>query len=175
MVPNLRDGVTPAGSRLICPRSERRFSVPIWVRCNGHCPGWASNLCLRLLCTPCPSGCAARWSSLWTRASVVLSSPQCSSLSHAVVTCLPPRTLLRVWGCPWYLPLDPAGWGSSLLSEAPLCTLQPLAPSFRVVLAEVIGSLHCAPLTVGTIPGPPALHCLLSAGCLLCLENSPLG
>ena len=25
MVHNLRDGVTPAGSRLVCPRSERRF------------------------------------------------------------------------------------------------------------------------------------------------------
>ena len=41
--------------------------------------------------------------------------------------------------------------------------------------SEVIGSLHCAPLTVGPLPGPPALHCLLSAGCLLCLENSPSG
>ena len=26
---------------------------------------------------------------------------------------------------------------------------------------------------MGLLPGPPALHCLLSAGCLLCLENSP--
>ena len=53
MVHNLRDGVTPAGSRLVCPRSERRFHmffsflfglflrvvtalrdvVTIWVRC----------------------------------------------------------------------------------------------------------------------------------------------
>ena len=41
--------------------------------------------------------------------------------------------------------------------------------------SEVIGSLHCAPLIVGPLPGPPALHCLLSAGCLLCLENSPSG
>ena len=41
--------------------------------------------------------------------------------------------------------------------------------------SEVIGSLHCAPLTVGPLPGPPALHCLLSAGCLLCLENPPSG
>ena len=30
-------------------------------------------------------------------------------------------------------------------------------------------------MTVGPLPGPPALHCLLSAGCLLCLDNSPLG
>ena len=64
-VPNLRDGVTPAGSRIVCPRSERSFSVPIWVRCTDQFPGWTSNLCLRLLCAPCPSGCVARWSSLW--------------------------------------------------------------------------------------------------------------
>ena len=66
MVPNLRDGVTPAGSRLVCPRSERWFSVTIWVRCNGQFPGWASNLCLRLLFAPCLSGCVSRWSSLRT-------------------------------------------------------------------------------------------------------------
>ena len=124
MVPNLRDGVTPAGSRLFCPQSERRFSFPIWVRGHGQFPGWASNLCLRLLCVPCPSGCVSRWSSLWTRASVVLSSLQCSSLSYVMVSCSPPRPLLRVWGCSWCLTLDPAGWGSSLFRralQAPLC------------------------------------------------------
>ena len=35
-VPYLRDGVTPAGSRIVCPRSERRFSLSIWVRCTGQ-------------------------------------------------------------------------------------------------------------------------------------------
>ena len=45
---------------------------------------------------------------------VVLSSLQCSSLSHVMITCSPPRPLLRVWGCPWRLTLDPAGWGWSL-------------------------------------------------------------
>ena len=104
----------PYGSRLVCPRSERRFRVTIWVRCTGQFPGWASNPCLRLLCAPCPSGCVSRWSSLWTGASVVLSSLQCSSLSHVMVTCSPPRPLLRVWGCPWLLTLVPAGWGLSL-------------------------------------------------------------
>ena len=34
----------------------------------------------------------------------------------------------------------------------------------------VIGSLHCSSLTVGTIPGPPALHFLLFAGCLCAWE-----
>ena len=36
MVHTLRDGVTPAGSRLVCPRSERRFSVTVWVKCVGQ-------------------------------------------------------------------------------------------------------------------------------------------
>ena len=64
--------------------------------------------------------------------------------------------------------------------EAPLCALQPLAPSFRVALAEAAGLRRlldlsmCSP-TVGPLPGPPALHCLLSAGYLLCLETSPSG
>ena len=35
-VPYLRDGVTPAGSWIVCPRSERRFSLSIWVRCAGQ-------------------------------------------------------------------------------------------------------------------------------------------
>ena len=35
-VPYLRDGVTPAGSRIVCPRSERRFSLSIWVRYAGQ-------------------------------------------------------------------------------------------------------------------------------------------
>ena len=35
-VPYLRDGVTPAGSRFVCPRSTRRFSVPVWVRSTGQ-------------------------------------------------------------------------------------------------------------------------------------------
>ena len=35
-VPYLCDGVTPAGSRIVCPRSERRFVVPVWVWYTGH-------------------------------------------------------------------------------------------------------------------------------------------
>ena len=34
-VPYLRDGVTPAGSRIVCPRSERRFGLSIEVRYTG--------------------------------------------------------------------------------------------------------------------------------------------
>ena len=62
------------------------------------------------------------------------------------------------------------------------CALQPLAPSYRLVLTEaaglggVLGSLHCAPLSVGQLPGPPALLRLLSASCFFFgMEPSPLG
>ena len=79
--------VTHAGSWIVCPRSERRFRVPIWIRCTGQFPGWTSHLWLRRLCAPCPSGCVARWSSLCPWASVVLRSLQCSSLSQVRVTC----------------------------------------------------------------------------------------
>ena len=44
MVHTLRDGVTPAGSRLACPRSERRFGV------------FSLSLWAVSLCCPCPSG-----------------------------------------------------------------------------------------------------------------------
>ena len=44
MVHTLRDGVTPAGSRLVCPRSERRFSV------------FSLSLWAVSSCCPCPSG-----------------------------------------------------------------------------------------------------------------------
>ena len=39
----------------------------------------------------------------------------------------------------------------------------------------VLGSLLCSSLTVDTLPWPPALHLLLSAGCLLCLAIYPYG
>ena len=148
MVPNLRDGVTPAGSRLVCPRSERRFSVTFWVRCNGQSPGWASNLCLWILCTPCPAGCVSRWSSMWTCASVVLNSIRCSSLSHVMVTCSPPRPLLQVWGCPWRLALVPAGWGSSLcrrLLFAP-CSRWHLPSWWSSLRLRVFGGYWISPL-----------------------------
>ena len=38
MFHTLRSGVTPARSRLVCLRSERRFRVIIWFRCVGQFP-----------------------------------------------------------------------------------------------------------------------------------------
>ena len=59
-VPYLRDGVTPAGSRIVCPRSERRFSLPFgsgtlvssWLDLPPLSAG---------ICAPCPSGCVAKY------------------------------------------------------------------------------------------------------------------
>ena len=57
-VPYLRYGVTPAGSWIVCPRSERRFSLFIWVRYAGQflagppvsvC-GYLRSLSLRVCC-----------------------------------------------------------------------------------------------------------------------------
>ena len=64
MVHNLHDGVTPAGSRLVCPRSERRFHMlffPFWaVSSCCHCPSECGHhmgqvLVGSHLCTP--DGC----------------------------------------------------------------------------------------------------------------------
>ena len=66
-------------------------------------------------------------------------------------------------------------------SVAQLCALQLLVPSFRVYLSEAVGfggflgSLLCAPLAVGLLPGSPNRLCPLSADCLLGLEPFPSG
>ena len=50
----------------------------------------------------------------------------------------------------------------------------PGGPRCGCVSLGVIGSLHCSSLTVGMLPGPPALPFLLSAGCLFVLGNISL-
>ena len=48
-VPYLCDGVTPAGSRIVCPRSERRFSLSILVRYTGQFLAWPPTSVCRYL------------------------------------------------------------------------------------------------------------------------------
>ena len=168
-VPYLRDGVTPAGSRIVCPRSERRFSVPVWVRYAGQFmvgPHTSAR--------PVPQG-------------VLPGGPRCV---HELRLSLAPSSVLH---CPM-LGLSVAsttlamGLGLSLVpcptlcrlgfvprSVAQLCALFPGGPHCSCGSWEFLGSLHWAPLAVGPLPGPPALLCLLSAGCLLGLETSPSG
>ena len=137
-VPYLRDGVTPAGSRNICPRSERRFSVPFCVRYTGlFLVGPHTSVC-GVSARPVPQG-------------VLPGGPRCV---HELRLSL---ALSSVLHCPMVgfsvaSPTLATGLGLSLVpyshfcrlwfvprSVAQLCALQPLAPSFRVVLTEAAG------------------------------------
>ena len=137
-VPYLRVGVTPAGSRIVCPRSERRFSLPIWVRYTGQfLVGPHTSVC-GISARPVPQG-------------VLPSGPRCV---HALRLSL---ALSSVLHCPMLgssvaSPTLAKGLGLSLVpyptfcrlglvprSVARLCALQPLVPSFRVVLTEAAG------------------------------------
>ena len=171
-VPYLRDGVTPAGSRIVCPRSERRFSVPVWVRYPGQ-----------FMVGPHASVCCV--SARPVLQGVLPGGPRCV---RELRLSLAPSSVLH---CPMLgfsvaSTTLAAGLGLSWVPCSPFCQLgfcapQPLAPSYRVVLTvaaglgRVLGSFPCAPLAVGPLPGPPALLCLLSAGCFLGLEPSPSG
>ena len=145
-VPNLCDGVTPAGSRIVCPRSERRFSVPIWIRCTGQFPGWTSHLCLRLLCA-CPSGCVAGCPlcvhelRLYLALSSVL---HCPKLGLRVAS----TTLATGLGLSLVPYPRSCRMGLEPRSEAPICALQLLAPSFQVVLAESAGLRRLLDLSI---------------------------
>ena len=137
-VPYLRDEVTPAGSRIVCPRSERRFSVPVWVRYTGQfMVGPHTSVC-GVSARPVPQGvlpggprCVHE-----LRLSLALSSVlRCPILGFSVAS----TTLATGLGsslvpCPTFCRL-----GFVPRSVAQLCALQPLAPSFRVVLTEAAG------------------------------------
>ena len=81
-----------------------------------------------------------------------------SAALAAVWGCLGlPALLLPAWVLylGWWLGLSPAAAGALLL----------VGPHWSCASREVLGSLPCAPMAVGLLPGPPSLLCLLSAGC----------
>ena len=109
-VPILRDGVTPAGLRIFCPRSERRFSPHLdqvhWsVSWMDLAPLSAASLCALSLRVCCQVVLAVSMCFGCTLLSPVFFTVPCWGYL------LPPRPLLQVWGCHWYPTLDPAGWG----------------------------------------------------------------
>ena len=156
----VEDCLSSIGPKVSCPHLGQ-------VHWSVH--GWLSRFCLQRLCAPCPSGCVAR-SSLCRelRLSLAPSSVfHCPVLWFSVASTTLAAGLGLSWvPCPTFCRL---GFCSSVGGSA--CALQPLAPSYRFVHTEaaglggVLGSLHCAPLFVGPLPGPPALLCLLSASC----------
>ena len=121
MVLNLRDGVTPAGSRLVSPRSERRFGMflfPFWdVSSCSHCPTYRVTICVK---------CVDRFPLV---RALRLSVP------HSLAAGAFPGSCSRIWFCPWCLVLCPRSFrlGFVPLSEASLHTLQ-LPAHFLVVL-----------------------------------------
>ena len=137
-VPNLRDGVTPAGSRIVCPQSERRFGVPIWIRCTGQ-----------FLDGPRTSGCGV--SARPVPQGVLPGGPHCvhelrlslalSSVLHCPMLGLRVASTTLATGLGLSLVPYPSSCrlGLELRSVGLLCALQPLAPSFRVVLTEAAG------------------------------------
>ena len=68
-----------------------------------------------------------------------------------------------------------ASVGSSALRPAAASALFLGVPLWGCGFWGILGSLHCAPLAVGLLPGSPTLLCPLSADCLLGLEPSPSG
>ena len=134
----LRDGVTPAGSRIVCPRSERRFSVPIWVRYTGQfLDGPHTSVCGVSAC-PVPQGvlpggprCVHE-----LRLSLALSSVlHCPMLGFSVAS----PTLATGLGLSLVPYPSSCRLGLETRSVAQFCALQPLAPSFWVVLTEAAG------------------------------------
>ena len=173
-VPYLRDGATSAGSRIVGPRSERRFSVPVWVRYTGQFMVGSHTSVCGVSARPAPQGVlpggprCVHELRLSLAPSSVLHCPilVLSVASTTLATCLG----LSLVPCPTFCRL-----GFVHRSVAQLCALFLGGPHCSCGSWEVLGSLHWAPLAVGPLPGPPALLCLLSAGCLLGLETSPSG
>ena len=137
-VPYLRDGVTPAGSRIICPRSEWRFSVPVWVRYTGQfMVGPHASVCGVSAC-PFPQGVlpggprCARELRLSLSPSSVL---HCPMLGFSVASATLAAGLELSWvPCPTFCR---RGFCTSVGGSA--CALQPLVPSYRVVLTDTAG------------------------------------
>ena len=146
-VPYLRDGVTIARSRFVCPRSERRFRLSIWVRSTSQfLTGPPASVC----------GCL-RTLSLRVCCQVVLAVSFTFGFPYLspgffTVPCggsvLPPRPLLGVWGCLSYPALFSAGWGRCLgrwVSFAPCYRRCPISGCTSLWL-RVFGDSWFSPL-----------------------------
>ena len=141
-VPYFRDGITPAGSRIVSPRSEWRFSVPVWVGYTGQfMVGPHTSVC-GISAHPVPQGvlpggprCVHE-----LRASLALSSVlHCPMLGFSVAsTTLATGLGLSLVPCP-----TSAGWGlylGRLLSLAPCNRWHPFSGWSSLQLRVLGGS-----------------------------------
>ena len=144
--------VTPAGSRIVCPRSERRFSVPVWVRYTGQFLVEPHTSVCGVSARPVPQGVlpggprCVRELRLSLAPSSVLHCPMLG-LSVASTT-LATGLGLSLVPCPTLCRM-----GFVPRSVAQLCALQPLAPSFRGVLTVAAGLGSFLVLSIG-LPWP---------------------
>ena len=141
-VPYLRDGVTPAGSRFVCSRSKRRFSVPVWVRFTGQfMVGPLASVCDVSAC-PVPPGvlsdgprCVRELRLSFAPSSVV----PCPMLGFRVAS----ATLAVGLGLSWVPCPSAAGWGfvPRLVARlAPCSRWRPLTGGSSLKLRVVGGS-----------------------------------
>ena len=179
-VPYLRDGVTPVWSRIVCPCSERRFNVLVWVKYSGQfMVGPPASVCGISAC-PVPQGVLTGGPHcvLELRLSLAPSSVlHCPLLGFSVASTTLAAGLELFW-----VPCSPfcrLGFCTSVGGSA--CALQPLAPSSRVVLTVAAGLGRFLVLSIVlTWPSVRFLVRLLcSASCqrvvFLGLEPSPSG
>ena len=129
-VPYLRDGITPTGSRIVCPRSERRFSVPVWVRYTVQfMVGPHASVCGVSAC-PVPHG-------------VLPGGPRCV---HELRLSLAPSSVL-------HCPMLGFSVASTTLSGVVLGTLPYFLPAGVLYLGRWLG---LCPAAAGTLlPGGP--------------------
>ena len=146
-VPYLCDGVTPAGLRIVCPRSERRFSVSVWVRFSGQLMvGPHASVC-GVSARPVLQGVLPGGPNV----SVSLGCPSLPPVFFTVIcwgSVLPPRPLLRVWGCLGYPALLSASWGfvpRSVARLAPCSRWRPLT-GWSSLKLRVLGGSWFSPL-----------------------------
>ena len=135
-VPYLRDGVIPAGSRIVCSRSERRFSVSVWVRYTGQfMVGPRASVC-GVSARPVPQGVlpggprCVRELGLSLASSSVLHCPMLGfSVASATLAATRWSSLkLRVLAGSWFSPLCSLGRRSA--SRSTCSTLSPVSRLF---------------------------------------------
>ena len=145
--PTFAMGSPLAGSMIVCPRSKRRFSVPVWVRYTGQFRVGPHTSVCDISALPVPQGglsggprCVHELR-LSLALSIVL---HCPMLGFR----LPPRPFLLVWGCLGYPALLSAGWGfvPRLVAQLAPCSCWRRLTGWSSLQLRVLGGSWFSPL-----------------------------